>query len=302
MIFETDGLTQHQIYKKFREKRGFGGRRASLAIATSENVEPEPQALRMHTQHTDFGGSMNFDNLAGGFEGRDKGDTVENLDDVEPRRTGNEFSFGKHHKKLSQFKEAKEAKQATKPFAVENHEIMRKIEELTGQVCEYKAKLDELQENVQQKDASPNQRISSVEKTRQRVEARLLQDGQRKGDRNKKYHSVDGNGPNDGFDAEGSIEESIQKSKGNHDKRKQAAIDRKRREKFKGPSLNGGLADKISEASSKDCSSEAEPKNVDVSQYEQFDNEGGNSQAEQDVGEVQVQKEEWETQSGAARE
>ena len=49
MIFETDGLTQKQIYERFRQKRSFG-RRASLPVQTSERFETEAQlGLRMNT-------------------------------------------------------------------------------------------------------------------------------------------------------------------------------------------------------------------------------------------------------------
>jgi hypothetical protein len=49
MIFETDGLTQKQIYETFRQKRG-SGRRASLPVQTSEQIETEAHlGLRMNS-------------------------------------------------------------------------------------------------------------------------------------------------------------------------------------------------------------------------------------------------------------
>ena len=251
---------------------------------------------------------MNFDNQPKGFEDPNFDKSIQNLDEV-PQRRPNEFSFGeKGQIKRSQFNEAHSQQvQRTRPFVVENIDILNRLESLEGQVTRYKTKFRDLKSTIEHKESDlQNQRISSVEKTKQWIEARLLQDAKSKAHRNKKFQSVDLNGPLDGFsittpppnpkqnldDADGSIEESIQKRKGNQLARKQAAIDKIRRQEFKGPGLKAGLVEKIPEGS-RDGGTEPSPKKgEDGCEEEDRERTSGENEGV-------AAKEEWETELGS---
>jgi predicted nuclease with TOPRIM domain len=136
---------------------------------------------------------MKFENQPKGFEDPNFGKTIENLDEA-PQRRPNEFSFGeKSQIKRSQFNDGHgQQAQRTRPFVVENIDILERLESLEGQVTQYKTKFKDLKDTIEHKESElENQRISSVEKTKQQVELRLLKDGNSKADRKKKYMSVD---------------------------------------------------------------------------------------------------------------